>query len=92
MAAISIHTVMLACDGCAARLRDGEQFTSAADARGAAYGEGWRFPPRLSRSTGKPLTHAASDVCPTCLPTWEQQTTGTSGRGYQRHDGTVRLS
>lgn len=90
MATISVHAVMLSCDGCGTRLRGSEQFNSATDARGAAYGDGWRFPPQLSRRTGQPLTNSTSDVCPTCLPGWTQQPIQTNGRGYERQDGSFR--
>ncbi|MGD6750967.1 hypothetical protein [Streptomyces sp. BH105] len=90
MATITVHAVMLSCDGCGTRLRGGEQYSSATDARGAAYGEGWRFPPQISKRTGQPLTNSSSDVCPTCVPTWSPQTPGAAKRGYQRQDGTVQ--
>ncbi|WP_069887059.1 hypothetical protein [Streptomyces luteocolor] len=84
MATISVHAVMLSCDDCGTRLRDGEQFSSATDARGAAYGDGWRFPPQLSKRTGQPLTSSTSDVCPNCLPGWKPQTLQGSGSRYER--------
>lgn len=91
MATISTHTVMLRCDGCGTDLRDGEKFPSTTDARGAAYGHGWRFPPQVSKRTGQPLNSSTSDVCPACLPGWQPQTVSKDkGRGYQRQDGTFQ--
>lgn len=90
MATVSLHTVMLRCDGCGTDLNDGEQFASTTDARGAAYAKGWRFPPRLSKTTGKPLHSSTSDVCGECLPDWKPRTNSgpTHQRGYQRQDGS----
>ncbi|WP_042170146.1 hypothetical protein [Streptomyces sp. NBRC 110035] len=85
MATMHVNSLILICDGCEKPLKDGETFQSAMEARGAAYGEGWRFPPKLSKRTGTP-TKNCSDVCPDCQPGWEFQTIGEKPSGYRRQD------
>jgi hypothetical protein len=89
MTTIAVHAVMLSCDGCGTRLRDGQQFSSAAEARGAAYTDGWQFPPQISKRTGRVLS-TTSDACPDCAPNWTAQTLGSTPPGYQTRDGVVR--
>ena len=84
MATMHVNAVLLKCDGCDAQLLGGQTFPNPVEARGAAYGEGWRFPPQLSRRTLRP-TKATSDVCSTCLPGWKPQVRGARA-GYRRQD------
>lgn len=81
----TITSVILICDGCRVEL-PGEHRTGI-EARAAAYSEGWRFPARL-RAKGADGTRA-SDVCPTCLPSWQPQRRGEgAGSGNRRADGS----
>lgn len=83
MSTFHINALILRCDGCGTALLNEQQFTSAIEARAVAYNEGWRFPPQLSRTKGKPLGNRTSDVCPACLPGWELQTHGGTRAGYE---------
>ncbi len=58
---------LLSCDGCGVEL-DGE---SADRARQFAKNLGWGFPHKVKRN-GLPSA-ATSDVCPQCLPGWEDE-------------------
>lgn len=89
MTTLQVNSLRLACDGCGQQLNDGALFTSAMDARGAAYGQGWRFPHMVGKKTGA-LIVSTSDVCPPCLPGWKPQARGERHAGYQRQDGTTR--
>jgi hypothetical protein len=84
MATMQVNSLILRCDGCGTALLDGQRFASAMDARGAAYGEGWRFPAQLSKRTGAPVSNC-SDACPKCLPDWTPQVLGARS-GYERKD------
>jgi hypothetical protein len=67
----NLYRYVITCDGCGmTRGADGE-FASSMEARAAVYSEGWRFPPKI-RKDGN-LAAVASDVCPTCLPTFTTQ-------------------
>jgi hypothetical protein len=70
MSAQHVNSVVLVCDGCGKTLEDGRTFPTPMDARGNAYGAGWRFPPMLTKS-GSPSPKNSSDVCPECLPGWK---------------------
>lgn len=61
-----VSRFILVCDGCQAEFG---QYPSATEARAAAYGQGWRFPAKVT-AHGTPSSRAA-DVCPKCLPTWK---------------------
>jgi hypothetical protein len=43
-------------------------FSSLTEARAAAYGQGWRFPNRIT-TQDKPAA-ATSDACPACIDGW----------------------
>lgn len=47
-------------------------FASAIEARAAAYGIGWRFPPKLLGDGSQSPTQV-SDVCPECVGDFEPQ-------------------
>jgi hypothetical protein len=47
-------------------------FSSAIEARAAAYAEGWRFPPKLL-GDDSPSPTQVSDVCPDCGPDFVAQ-------------------
>lgn len=68
MSGYTITKYVLTCDGCGAERPEAQ---TATEARGAAYADGWRFPPQ-AKANGKPSSNA-SDVCPDCLPTWAPQ-------------------
>lgn len=85
MGSRTITRLILICDGCRIELL-GEHRT-AIEARAAAYVAGWRFPARL-RASGADGTRA-SDVCPTCLPSWQPQRRGEgAGSGNRLTDGS----
>lgn len=91
MSAQHVNSVILVCDGCGTTLEDGRTFPSPMDARGHAYGAGWRFPPMLNKS-GQPSANC-SDVCPDCMPGWKpvpiQSRPGyRRATAYQTKDGS----
>lgn len=47
-------------------------FSSSIEARAAAYGTGWRFPPKLL-GDGTQSPTQVSDVCPDCVGDFEPQ-------------------
>lgn len=86
MSALQVNRVVLACDGCGTHYADGDTFPSPMDARGTAYGSGWRFPPMTTRA-GSPAAQC-SDVCPECLPGWVPRPLEKRAK-YLRVDGTA---
>lgn len=71
MAILQIITYALQCDGCKTVFCAPHGVPSPMDARGAAYGAGWRFPPLTGKNDdARAIT---SDVCPACLPEWTPQ-------------------
>lgn len=66
-----ITRYVLKCDGCGNTVPEGHngEFANAIEARAAAYAANWRFPSR-TRVNGQP-GRESSDVCPSCLPTWQ---------------------
>lgn len=82
MAIEMINRSLLRCDGCGSRFGVPNGFVSPADARGEAYGEGWRFPHQIGK-TGKTLS-STSDVCPACIDGWAPQ-----GRASRRDSLTA---
>jgi hypothetical protein len=87
LSALQISRVILCCDGCAVEFNGGESFPNPTEARGSAYGAGWRFPPRLTKN-GK-ASASTSDVCPDCLPGWTPQPISVRP-SYRRADGSSR--
>lgn len=87
MATPHISGCILMCDGCGARFNDGERFASPVEARGAGYGEGWKFPPLLTKASA--ASRDCSDVCPACAPTWTPRQRGEKRPAYVSADGSV---
>lgn len=71
MATRTLSYRILVCDGCEKEFGRAMNFASLIEARAAAYGEGWRFPPRV-RTTGAEAKQV-SDVCPGCVPGWRER-------------------
>lgn len=80
MSGYTITKYVLVCDGCGTERPEAQ---TATEARGAAYADGWRFPPQ-TKSDGRPSSNA-SDVCPDCLAIWESQPSRRRG-GRTRGD------
>lgn len=85
MSGKTITRYRVTCDGGCGKTRGDEgQFANAMEARAALYAAGWRFPPKIIR-TGRVSPHHYSDVCPDCLPTFQEQpcrpATPSSGSG-----------
>ena len=72
MSALHVSRYILVCDGCAATHGEPHGHSSAMEMRAAAYASGWRFPSQV-RKNGTAASRA-SDVCPTCLPSWTPHT------------------
>lgn len=68
MSALQVSTVVIECDGCGLRYGIGDALRSAMEARAAAYGNGWRYPPMVDFK-GNPGA-MTNDVCPTCITEW----------------------
>lgn len=72
---MSIRTIIrhyVVCDGCGAEHGKPVGAESPADARGLAFIDGWRQRNRISAATGRAVKFA-NDVCPECLPTWQNR-------------------
>lgn len=76
MSGRTITKYVLGCDGCRTEMPEAQ---SATEARGAAYADGWRFPPQV-KADGSTSSNA-NDVCPACLPTWATQPSRRRGPG-----------
>lgn len=63
-----MQAVILICDGCYKELGSNGEYRSAMEARAAAYGRGWRFPPTV-RANGTEGGRV-SDACPDCIGNW----------------------
>jgi len=63
---------VLECDGCGARFGDPHGYNSPDEARTAARAAGWGFP-GIRKASGH-VGLATSDVCGSCLPTWQPVT------------------
>lgn len=67
MSGRTVSQYILTCDGCG---MDQGMELGAVEARGKAYAQGWRFPPKLTRRTRRESTRQVYDLCPACLPTF----------------------
>lgn len=76
MSGRTITKYVLVCDGCAAEMPEAQ---SSAEARGAAYAAGWRFPPQ-TKADGSTSSNS-NDVCAECLPGWTVQPSRRRGPG-----------
>jgi sarcosine oxidase delta subunit len=75
------------CDGCQQRLKG--DFSSATEARAAAYADGWRFPLRVNAS-GDAVRSRANDVCGECLPDWIPRLDRSGAASAARADARAR--
>lgn len=71
MATLAMTLYLMECDGCQSTLGLPNGYSSATEARAAAYAEGWRYPPQPTK-TGK-VGARTFDVCPACLPEWRPE-------------------
>jgi hypothetical protein len=80
-----MQAVILICDECGSELGADGRFRSAMEARAAAYGAGWRFPPALSSSGSE--GSRSHDACPDCAPTWRPRQFTRAGHKQYREIG-----
>lgn len=88
MGILQINRSILACDGdgCDATFGAPGGYVSPSDARGAAYGAGWRFPHHVSKKGATSST--TSDVCPKCVPGWVPQQRSARSRVLRQHEAS----
>lgn len=71
MATLAMTLYLMECDGCQSTLGLPNGYSSATEARLAAYADGWRYPPQPTKS-GRP-GRRTFDVCPSCISTWKPE-------------------
>lgn len=79
------HTVtayVFYCDDCKQEWGADRQYQTAIEARAAAYGAGWRFPPRLTSKSAP--SNQVEDVCPECLPSHQSTLTRLAAKRAAR--------